>query len=239
MAAAHPDLIDAAVGVHPHHAAAMDEAGWARLEGLAAEPSTRAIGEIGLDFFRNLSPPDVQREALARQLGHRGRARAAGGRPRPRGAHRGHRHAPRLVRGGSRTGGGFLHAFSGDRAMAEALVEAGFVISFALPVSVQERDRGRARLQPCSRSGSFTVETDSPYLGPDRDANNEPTTTLRVVAELARLRGEAHEEVAIAAADGVPQRSLSAREGPTACSVGTVVASACCRRDTSSPDPRE
>ncbi len=198
LAAAHPGLIDAAVGIHPHHASAMDEAGWARLEGLAAEPSTRAIGEIGLDFFRNLSPPDVQREALARQLGMAAR------RGLPVVVH--DREAHTEVAGmlhawsGEAPGRhGLLHAFSGDRPMAEALVEAGFVISFALPVAFRSAvgPRAAARALPF---GSFTVETDAPYLGPDREANNEPTTTLRIVAELARLRGERQEEVASAAA---------------------------------------
>ena len=194
LAAAHPDLIDAAVGVHPHHAAAMDEAGWARLEGLAAEPSTRAIGEIGLDFFRNLSPPDVQRDALARQLG------IAAARGLPVAVHDREAHTEvtdTLCAWAEADLGrrGFLHAFSGDRVMAEALVAAGFVISFALPVSFKSAlgPRSAAAVLP---TGSFTVETDSPYLGPDRDANNEPTTALRVVAELARLRDETAERIA-------------------------------------------
>src|SRR3990170_1332306 len=56
LAARHPDLIHAAVGVHPHDAASMGEAAWARLEALATDPGVRAGGGIGLDFFRNLSP---------------------------------------------------------------------------------------------------------------------------------------------------------------------------------------
>ncbi len=188
LAAAHPGLIDAAVGIHPHHASAMDEAGWARLEGLAAEPSTRAIGEIGLDFFRNLSPPDSQREAFARQLG----IAAARGLPvavHDREAHTEITDTLREWGGAGPNRRGLLHAFSGDQVMAEALVAAGFVISFALPVSFRSAlgPRSAAAVLPI---GGFTVETDAPYLGPNRDANNEPTTTLRVVAELARLRNE-------------------------------------------------
>ncbi|MBA2264026.1 MAG: TatD family hydrolase, partial [Chloroflexi bacterium] len=55
LAARHPGLIHPAVGIHPHDAERMDEAGWARLEALAADPTTHAVGEIGLDYFRNLS----------------------------------------------------------------------------------------------------------------------------------------------------------------------------------------
>ena len=80
--------------------------------------------------------------------------------------------------------------------MAARLVEAGFLISFALPVAFRSalgpRDAARSLA-----GGTFVVETDAPYLGPDRDARNEPTTALRVVAELARLRGVQPEELVV------------------------------------------
>lgn len=187
LAAAHPELIRAAVGVHPHHAAEMDEAAWARLEGLADDPRASAIGEIGLDSHRNLSPPDAQRAAFARQL------ELAAERGLPVIVHDREAHAdvteallPWAAAGTGRTG--LLHAFSGDRPMAEALVAAGFVISFALPVAFRsaEGPREAAAALPL---GMFVVETDAPYLGPDRERRNEPTTVLRVTAELARIRG--------------------------------------------------
>jgi TatD DNase family protein len=194
LAARHPDLLDAAVGVHPHHAAALDRPGWEHLERLAGEPGTRAIGEIGLDHHRNLSPPDVQRDVLERQL----TIAAAHDLPvlvHDRDAHDDTIEALLAARGGAgRTIRGVLHAFSGDRAMAARLVEAGFLISFALPVAFRSalgpRDAARSLA-----GGTFVVETDAPYLGPGRDARNEPTTALRVVAELARLRGVQPEEL--------------------------------------------
>lgn len=186
LATAHPDLIDAAVGIHPHHAAEMDDAGWERLEELAADPRVRAIGEIGLDYVRNLSPPDAQRAAFSRQL-----AMAAEHRLpvliHDRGAHADITEALLAWSGAGPDRRGVLHAFSGDLPMAEALIGAGFVVSFAMPVAFRsaEGPREAARAIP---DGSFMVETDAPYLGPDRERTNEPTTSLRVVAELARLR---------------------------------------------------
>jgi TatD DNase family protein len=91
-------------------------------------------------------------------------------------------------------GRGVLHAFSGDQEMAARLAEAGFAISFALPVAFGSAAGPREaakRLDP----GAFLVETDSPYLGPDAAARNEPTTVLRVVAELARLRSVEPDEL--------------------------------------------
>jgi TatD DNase family protein len=171
----------------------MDEAAWGRLESLVADPRTRAVGEIGLDFFRNLSPPEVQREALDRQLA------LAAGRGLPvlvhdREAHAEVTEALQAWTGRPGMARGVLHAFSGDAAMAERLVEAGFLVSFALPVAFRtnEGPREAARRLP---PGTFMVETDSPYLGPDREARNEPTTALRVAAELAQLRDVAVEDL--------------------------------------------
>jgi len=210
LAAEHPDLLVAAVGVHPHDAEHVDEAGWARLEELAREPMAGAIGEIGLDFFRNLSPPDAQREAFARQLvlagslgkpvlvhdrdAHEAVTEALLGWPNPA-------EAPSAPRG-------VLHAFSGDAAMARRLAAAGFLVSFALPVAFRSAVGPRATAGE-SAAASILTETDSPYLGPDPDRRNEPTTVLRVAAELARLRDTDPE--AIAAVSGENLARLLAR----------------------------
>jgi TatD DNase family protein len=182
LASEHPGVVDAAVGVHPHHADEMNEQEWGRLGALVADRRTRAVGEIGLDYFRNLSPPEVQREAFARQLS------MAAGRGLPVLVHDRDAHedvAAALLSWGGR---GVLHAFSGDAEMARRLVGAGFVISFALPVAFRSAAGPRAAAAEL-REGSFLVETDSPYLGPDAARRNEPSTVVRVVAGLARLRG--------------------------------------------------
>jgi TatD DNase family protein len=187
LAARHPGVVDAAVGVHPHDAGAMDEAAWARFEALAAEPDVRAIGEIGLDFFRNLSPPEAQREALHRQLQLAATWDLAVV-VHDRDAH--DEISNTLLAWAGRAGSrhrGVLHAFSGDAAMAERLSEAGYLISFALPVAFRSAAGSRAAADALA-PGRFLVETDSPYLGPDRERRNDPTTVLRVVSELARIR---------------------------------------------------
>jgi TatD DNase family protein len=189
LAERHAPLVRAAVGVHPHHAAATDERAWQELESLADDPRCSAVGEIGLDFFRNLSPPDVQRAAMARQLANATRH----GLPvlvHDRDAHE--EVTALLVGWDGRTdhaARGVLHAFSGDAAMAEALTGRGFLVSFALPLAFRSAAGPRAAA-PRLPAGSYLVETDAPYLGPDRDGRNEPATVLRVAAELAELRGE-------------------------------------------------
>lgn len=189
LAARQPDLVQAAVGIHPHDAATMDEPSWERLEQLAVQPGVRAIGEIGLDHFRDLSPRGVQRDAFARQLDLADRLTL------PVLVHDRDAHAEveaALLGWSGRAGSdarGVLHAFSGDAVMAERLSAAGFLISFALPVAFRSAVGPRAAAAALD-AGRFLVETDAPYLGPDRERRNEPITVLRVIVELGRLRGQ-------------------------------------------------
>jgi TatD DNase family protein len=195
LAAAHPGLVDAAVGIHPHFATVVDDAQWMELARLAAEPGVVAVGEIGLDFFRNLSPPDVQRRAFGRQLDL---ARDAG-LPvivHDRDAHHEIRRAL-LDRGLAAAGRphGVLHAYSGDAELAAELSDAGYLVSFALPVAFRSATGPRAAARAL-RPGTFLVETDSPWLAPGgAGQRNEPTTALRVAVEVARLRGATVEAV--------------------------------------------
>ena len=203
LAAAHPELLDAAVGIHPHYVGAATESDWAALEALAAEPGAIAVGEIGLDFYRNLSPPDVQRDALARQLELASRVR------KPVIVHdrEAHDEVTATLVGHAPHGAavpGILHAFSGSVQMASALIDAGYLISFALPVSFPKNTGPRAAATAIAAT-NLLVETDSPYLGVSQDERNEPTTVLRTAAVIGRLRGEPPELIG-AAARGAYQR---------------------------------
>ena len=195
LAERHAPLIQGAVGLHPHYAAEADEPAWRVLEALAADPRCAAVGEIGLDFFRNLSPPEVQRAAFDRQLG------VAADRELPVLVHDRNAHdevIDALTRWPGRASSdarGVLHAFSGDGAMAAALTASGFLVSFALPLSFRTATGPRSAAAAIP-AGTYLLETDAPYLGPDRDSRNEPTTTLRVATELGRLRGIEPQSVA-------------------------------------------
>jgi TatD DNase family protein len=188
LAKRHAPLVQAAIGVHPHSAAAMGEDEWRALAALMSDPLCVAVGEIGLDFFRNLSPPDTQRRAFDRQLA------MAATRGLPVIVHDRDAHVEvtdALVDWDGRPGHparGVLHAFSGDAAMAASVVGNGFLVSFALPLAFRSASGPRAAAAAIA-DGSFLVETDAPYLGPEPGARNEPTTALRVAAEVARMRG--------------------------------------------------
>ena len=200
LARQHPAVIFAAAGIHPHFVAQASAADWAELADLAASAEVAAVGEIGLDYFRNLSPPDIQREAFDRQL-----ALAANlGKPvlvHDRDAHDDVRDGLR-----GRTGRGVLHAFSGDAAMALGETAAGFLVSFALPVTFGSAAGPRAAAAAIP-AGSVLVETDSPWLAPGgAGARNEPTTAVRVAVELARLRNVTPDEIASQVAGAFDRR---------------------------------
>lgn len=196
------DRVWATAGIHPHDAAAADEAAFAAIERLAGHPRVVAIGEIGLDFFRNLSPPDVQERtfrrllALARRLG------------KPAVMHCRDAHAETLaILEEERVGevGGIMHCFSGDVAIARRCLDVGLVISLAGPVTYPSARAlpDVARFVPADR---LVVETDCPFLPPQgyRGRRNEPAYLAHTAARVAELRGESLARLG-------PQMSATAR----------------------------
>ncbi len=208
LAEAYPELVHAAVGIHPHHVATASERDWREIEELASAPRVVAIGEIGLDFYRDLAPRDAQLDGLARQLD------LAARRALPVVVHDREAHADvadaLLAWPGppARPRKGILHCFSGDRELALRLAEGGYLISFALPVTFSSA-RGQRDAAAWLPEDALLVETDAPWLGPGTGTRNEPTTVLRVLAELARLRGV--EPAALASRTAATYRSLLAR----------------------------
>ncbi|MEE9276921.1 MAG: TatD family hydrolase [Dehalococcoidia bacterium] len=191
LAAAQPDVY-AVVGLHPHDAKDWQGAVEERLRTLAETPDVVAVGEIGLDFHRNLSPPSDQEHAFQAQL------ELANTLALPVVIHsrEAHEETYSTLRAWAATAAcdsplGVVHCFSGDAELALRYIEIGFVISFAGPVTFPKSSelRGAAVAVP---GGAIVVETDCPYLTPQyrRGQRNEPahvTETGRVIAE---LRGE-------------------------------------------------
>jgi TatD DNase family protein len=190
LARGHPGRIYAAVGIHPHFVAGANQEEWRELATLAEAPEVVAVGEIGLDYYRNLSPPDSQRDGFRRQL----ELATACRKPvivHDRDAHQDVRTMLLAWPGPARGEGsvrGVLHAYSGDDALAQEMTAAEFLVSFALPLTFSSAMGPRAAAAAIA-PGSFLTETDAPWLAPGgASARNEPTTALRVAAELARLR---------------------------------------------------
>jgi len=184
LAEAHANIYPA-VGIHPHEAKTLTEPVWEALQALARRADVVAIGEIGLDFYYNLSTREQQVDAFRRQLAL---ARVLG---KPVIIHDRDAHAETLAilreLGPHR---GVLHCFSGDATMAEAVLDLGYHIGVAGPVTF--RNAGELPdIVCCLPLDRLLLETDAPYLAPHphRGQRNEPAYVRYVAERVAALRG--------------------------------------------------
>lgn len=188
LAERYPDVY-AAVGVHPHDASTLDSRALARLRQLAAHPRVVAIGEIGLDYYRDLSPRARQRAAFNAQLELAAELRL------PVIVHQ--REAAEDVLAILRawadrlSAGGVLHAFSASHfAMAREALAMGFYIGIGGPITFANAGKLRETVPklPLER---LLLETDAPYLTPHpfRGQRNEPAHLVLVARRLAELHG--------------------------------------------------
>jgi TatD DNase family protein len=191
----------ATVGVHPHEAQTADAGTLERIAAFAGFEKVVAIGEIGLDYFRDLSPRPVQRDAFQRQLA----LADALGLPIVVHSRDAVEDTYTILRAWqrSRDGGvpGVLHCFGYDAEWAERFLELGYLLSIPGTVTYPnaERMQGVARMLPEER---ILVETDCPYLTPQpwRGKRNEPSYLRATVAFVAELRGVPAERIAAATA---------------------------------------
>jgi TatD DNase family protein len=191
----------AAVGMHPHDAKNLDGATLAELRRLGQQPKVVAVGEIGLDFYRDLSPREVQRRAFQAQLAWAAKL------GKPVIIHDRDAHQPVMDilvdwaagLSGSHLEGrlGVLHTFSGDQLMAERAMELGFYISISGPVTYHNARQlpDIVRTLPLNR---LLVETDCPFLAPHpfRGKRNEPAYVRLVAEQVATLKGISLDELA-------------------------------------------
>jgi TatD DNase family protein len=179
--------VHAAVGIHPHDAQEANAEGLALLESLIGAPKVVAVGEIGLDFYRNRSPHDQQREAFRRQI------RLARKFNKPIIVHDRDAHAEvlRILREeGAEQIGGVLHCFSGDLEMARSCIDLGFYLSFTGNITYPKNTELREVVAgiPIDR---ILIETDCPYLSPQpfRGKRNEPAYVKLTAEKIAEIKG--------------------------------------------------
>ena len=190
------DWIYATVGVHPHESKLATEEWFAELARLAKHPRVLAWGEIGLDYFYDHSPRDVQQNVFRRQLALAREARL------PIVIHC--RDAwPDCLRildeedWRATKLGGIFHCFTGSLADAQRGLELGFLVSFSCNVTYPKM----AHLLQTAAAlplDCVLTETDSPFLPPQplRGKRNEPANVVEVARALANVRNLAAEEVA-------------------------------------------
>jgi TatD DNase family protein len=193
VAAADPQVW-ATAGVHPHDAAGADDAVLAEIERLAADPRVVAIGEIGLDHFRNLSPREEQERVFRACLGIARTLR------KPVVIHCRDAHEDTLrILAEERVSDvrGIMHCFSGDVAIARRCLDLGLLLSLAGPVTYPNA-RALPEVVRVAPAGSLVVETDCPFLPPQgyRGTRNEPAYLVVTARRVAELRGEPLDELA-------------------------------------------
>ncbi len=184
------DFIYASAGVHPHDVKAIDGATYAALAELLKHPKVVAAGEMGLDYYRNHSPAELQREHFRKQI------ELAKEHGRPIIVHCRDAKEDMIAilsdyyPKNDKARSGIFHCFSGDQELADRALAMGFYISFSGSVTYPKSDALRevAKTIPADR---LFVETDCPYLSPQprRGRRNEPAFVNFTAETLAQVRG--------------------------------------------------
>ena len=194
------DWIRATIGIHPHEAKLAAENDFQELEQLAKNPKVIAWGEIGLDYFYDHSPREVQEQVFIRQMEMASAAKLPiiiHCRPSDKSEDAWDDCLRLLRQHWAPSGlGGVLHCFTGSLEHMRAALEIGFVISFAGNVTFPKAQniRDAAKEVPLDR---IFIETDSPFLAPvpNRGKRNEPAFVKEVARQIGELRGMSTEEV--------------------------------------------
>lgn len=188
------DFIYAAIGVHPHNAEEANDETWEKFLRLVKQPKVLAWGEIGLDYYRDLSPRPIQKKVFIQQI----KLANEVGLPIVIHNRDAHQDVMEIVKTNPPQNGGIFHCYSGSWEMAKVLLNMGFYLSFAGPVTYKNARHTVevAKHVPLDR---ILVETDSPYLTPEprRGKRNEPTYVVEVVKKLAEIRSVPFEDIAI------------------------------------------
>ena len=193
LARRHGDIIRAAAGIHPNDCSAAAPGDFEELERLAALPEVVAIGETGLDFYRDRTPAEVQIAGFRRHI------ELALAQEKPLIVHA-RKSDEQVLEELERAGGGLRgvrHCFDGSLDVAERYLACGFCIAVGGVVTRPGYKRLKAALRALP-PGRLMVETDCPYQTPAAHAGsrNEPAFIMETVRALAEIRGESIEQVA-------------------------------------------
>jgi TatD DNase family protein len=192
--------IYATVGVHPHEASLADDSAFHQMAQLARDPKVIAWGEVGLDYFYDHSPRDVQQTVFRQQMELAKHARLPiiiHCRPSEN-SENAWDDTLRLIQENWRSSGrgGILHCFTGTPGHAKRALDMGFMISFAGNITFPKAQhiRDAAQMVPLDR---MLIETDSPFLAPvpHRGKRNEPSFVTEVARQVGELRGVPPEEI--------------------------------------------
>lgn len=199
LAQQHPGFLYATVSVHPHHAVEFTAECEAEMRALHAHPQVVAVGECGLDYFRDFAPRPAQHKAFERQL----QLAVDSGKPlflHQRDAHEDFMDILRNFDG--KLGAAVVHCFTGTREELFAYLDRDYYIGVTGWLCDERRGAHLRELVRNIPANRLMIETDAPYLLPrtlqpmPKDRRNEPMFLAHIAEELARDRGEAVEVTA-------------------------------------------
>jgi TatD DNase family protein len=193
IADSHPSVY-AILGVHPHNAKEIDDQTYTMLKELCKNEKVRAYGEIGLDFFRNLSPRDIQLRRFREQIGL---AKELG---LPIVVHdrEAHQETMEILKSEkAEECGGIIHCFSGDNEMAKVCMDMGFYISIPGSITFKNAEHFRETVKSIPLE-SLLVETDAPFLTPEpfRGKRNEPSYVRYTAQKVSEIKKVSFEKMA-------------------------------------------
>ncbi|MEB1529517.1 TatD family hydrolase [Xanthomonas sp. WHRI 7945] len=193
LAQRHPGFLYATAGVHPHHALEYTAECDAEMRALHAHPQVVAVGECGLDYFRDLAPRPAQHRAFERQL------QLAAETGKPLFLHQRDAHADFLAlmrQFDGKLGPAVVHCFTGTREELFDYLDRDWHIGITGWLCDERRGAHLRELVGNIPASRLMIETDAPYLLPrtlkplPKDRRNEPAFLAHIVEELARDRGE-------------------------------------------------
>lgn len=206
------DRVFVALGIHPHEASQADDAALAELEQRLAHPKVVAVGETGLDFFYDHSPPEAQHLSLRRHIELARRLDL----PLVLHIRDAHDAALEIVRaaGPWSDRAGMVHCFTGTGDEARRWLDLGFHLSFSGIATFKNAEGIRDAVRACP-GDRILVETDAPYLAPNpvRGRPNEPAFVAFTCGHLAGIRNENPEALALQTAQNT--RALLRLPEPT------------------------
>ncbi len=199
LAETRPGIFYATAGVHPHHASEYDDDVHETLRALQERQAVVAVGECGLDFFRNFSPADAQRHAFQRQL------ELAEVNRLPVFLHQRDAHEDFiniLESAMKKISRGVAHCFTGDGDQLQALLDIGLYIGITGWVCDERRGTHLHEIISTIPLNRLMIETDAPYLLPrtlqpkPKSRRNEPMHLREVLRAVSRAMGETEQTVA-------------------------------------------
>jgi len=186
--------IYAAVGIHPHYSKEMNDEVFEKIASLAGDKKVVGIGEIGLDYYRDLSPRYVQKDCFVRQINLAKEVKL----PIIVHIRDANEDALNILKNeNAREVGGIIHSFSGDINMAKEVIENNFYISVGGPITY--RNAGKlvdvVKYVPLDR---LLIETDCPYLTPEpfRGRRNDSSLVRLVAEKIADIKGKTFDDIA-------------------------------------------